>query len=245
MFFFSRSTRLVSSLGFVLCSSPLYSQQQEIAWGTSLEFGNVLTSDGGALTFPEFSFELGTFGSSFTPDENNLDQWLDNWKVFDAISPESPDGGDGIAYGPPGTAFFGSAATLFTDRTSSSDDALAGSLFSPGEQAYVFVRNGDVPEGETEWLLYTSESQPDWAFPGAFGEELQWFLADVDEVIWGAVNGGGANGELIGGGSFTDDTEEFYIRSQGFFEPVPEPGTPIFFSLALSCFILRRGSRRS
>ena len=242
MFFFPSHPKLTPFLVFFLCSFPLHSQQQEIAWGTSFDFENVLTSDGSALLLSEFSIELGTFGI-FEPDATNLDEWLDNWKVFDAIPPDRPDSNGVFEVGATPTASFGSSATLFTDRTSSSIDA-AGNSFNSGEQAYVFVRNGDAPEGETEWLLYTSESRPDWVFPGAFDQELQWFLSDVDEVIWGAVNGGGANGELIGGGSFTDDTEDFYIRSQGF-TAVPEPGTPFFFSLALSCLLWRREKGRS
>jgi hypothetical protein len=31
-------------------------------------------------------FELGTFGSSFTPTDANKDQWAANWKVFDRAS---------------------------------------------------------------------------------------------------------------------------------------------------------------
>lgn len=227
-------------LGASLAPISLYSQQQEIVWGSDLVFGNVITSDGSALLLADFSFELGTF-DGFVPTEDNTDQWVGNWKVFDAITPNSPDGGDGFIAGTPPTAFFGSTATLFSDRTSSSDDALPTSLFNAGEQAYVFIRNGDNPVPGTEWLLYTSQSHPSWIFPGGFAEELQWYLDDVDEVIWGAVNG-----NLIGEGSHTDTSTDFYIRSHGFETTgVPEPSVPLSCSLALSLLIWRRRARKA
>lgn len=237
---------LVFGLGLTLFPLDLHSQQttQGIGFGSSFDFENVITSDGSALLLADFSFELGSFGA-FEPTADNLDEWVDNWKVFDAISPNSPDGGDAFFAGTSPTAIFGSAAELRDDRTSSSDDALPTSTFNAGEQGYVFVRNGDTPEVGTEWLLYTSLEEPAWLFPGSFSEELQWFLSNVDEVVWGAVN----DGDVIGGGSFTDGTSEFAIRSHGFEavagEKVPEVSTATFCLFALSSLFWRRRSRQA
>lgn len=206
-------------LALLLCVSQVAQGQstQQIIWGTDLTPAPVITSDGSALLLTEYTIELGSFGSSFTPTADNITEWVGNWKVFDAVTPETPDGDGFIASGT-NDAFFGSSALLNEDRTSSSVDQTKDATFGAGEQGYVFIRNSDVPEGEAEWLLYTSRSNPEWVFPGPFSEELFWFLPDVDEVVWGAVNG-----DLIGDGSFTDTSDDFQVRTHGFLTSIPEP----------------------
>jgi hypothetical protein len=59
-------------------------QGQTIYWGSSF-MDNLFDSQGDPLT-ADFRFEIGTFGSSFVPDDTNLDQWLNNWKVLDRVT---------------------------------------------------------------------------------------------------------------------------------------------------------------
>ncbi|GHC41366.1 PEP-CTERM sorting domain-containing protein [Roseibacillus persicicus] len=215
--------------------SVLAQSSQIIVWGSELKFGNVLTSSGGGVTLAEFSIELGSFGS-FAPTPENTTEWMSHWKVFDAITVEDDPSNDAFITGEGNSALYGGRADLSEERTSDSEDANPSDTFVAGEQAYVFVRNADVPGAGTEWLLYTSRAHPDWNFPGGFAEELQWYLPDADEAVWGAING-----TTIGGGSYTDDTEEFYFRTHTF-QTVPEPASGGLFAVA--GLILARRSRR-
>ncbi|MGJ8726604.1 MAG: PEP-CTERM sorting domain-containing protein [Roseibacillus sp.] len=206
---------------------------QVIVWGSELKFGNVLTSDGGAITLDEYKFELGSFGG-FVPTTDNTDDWLMHWKIFDAITVDDTPDNDAFIAGEGSTAIFGGRADLSSARTSNSEDADPTDTFSAGEQAYVFVRSGDLPEGDAEWLLYTSESVPDWGFPGSFAEELQWYLPDAETVVWGAINN-----NMIGGGNSTGGAEEFYLQTHSF-ESVPEPSSVLYFVSVGSLLIIRR-----
>lgn len=117
---------------------------------------------------------------------------------------------------------------LQSDQTSSSEDANGVDTFLAGQQAYVFIRNGDNPEPGTEWLLYTSESGEDWEYPAVSGGQpatpLSWFAGEADSAVWGAVNGAsGPNGE------HTDTSTDF----------VPEPSSTLLVGLG-SLLLLRR-----
>lgn len=212
------SLQVATCCSLIGCASALGQSTQIIVWGSELKFGNVITSDGGAVTLDEFQIELGSFGG-FIPTSVNTGEWMMHWKVFDAITTTDTPDNDAFIAGEGNTAIYGGRADLRTNRTSDSEDANPIGTFVAGEQAYVFVRNGDVPGANTEWLLYTSQGGPDWNFPGGFAEELQWYLPDAETAVWGAINS-----STIGAGSFTDDTKDFYFRTHTF-ETVPEPSS--------------------
>lgn len=223
----------IFSLPVVWISSAYGQTTQPIVWGSNLSPGQVITSDGGAITLAEYTFELGSFGD-FEPTDTNTSEWITHWKVFDAITQSDVDPRDGLANSGGASSFFAGNASLNQNRTSDSEDALADVTFGTGEQAYVFVRNGDTPEFGNEWLLYTSEIESEWAFPGGFSEHLIWSLGDADTVIWGAVND-----TNVGAGEFTDTSSDFFIRTQGF-ASVPEPSTACLFGLAAFFACLRK-----
>ena len=217
------------------CSFISGQTTQPIVWGTSFEFGSVIASDGSALTLDEFSFELGSFGLGFEPTASNTDEWLQNWKVFDAITSPDTDTSDGLANNGGASSFFAGSASVNLDRTSDSEDANPTDQFAAGEQAYVFIRNDDVPEFGSEWLLYTSDSGTPWVFPGGFAEHLLWSLGDADTVVWGAVND-----STIGAGEFTDSSTEFFVRTHGFEGvSIPEP-TSLSLCGVAALFLSRR-----
>ncbi len=238
---------LVCSIPFLL--TPSLSAQQ-IVWGgvgSSTLGVPVVQSDGSPITLAEFSIEFGAFTSGFTPTTSNIDQWVSNWNVFDAITDPDSDPSDGFVPNPggsSGSAFVGQAtlrggSPLILQNSSDSEDADPNFAFAPGSQGYVFIRNADTTGVGSEFLLYTSENNLGsgdniWAFPTAGGSQqttgsLVWGIEDTDTVIFGGANG------ITGAGEFTD-TGVPVIRTHTF---VPEPSTSLFVLLG-GLLVLRR-----
>ena len=237
-----------SSIILILISSQVavFSQQHQINWGSSAVTEKIITSDGSPITLAEFTIELGGFASGFSPSESNVEQWVANWRVFDAVT-----AGDTDASGPNGTTadgfVIGSGPTdarfvgtgfLQADGTSSSEDANGIDTFGPSQQAYVFIRNGDETGSDAEWLLYTSQSGDanDWVYPSVIGGQPDtpdsWFLADADTAVWGAING-----TIEGGGLHSDPSNDFVLRTATF---VPEPSSALLLFLGALPFLRRR-----
>ena len=205
-----------------------------IFWGSAVNdflydsFGNPLT-DG-------FSFELGTFGGSFIPTQDNMDQWLANWKVLDRVSAPAPSGWD------PGSGFFSSSVTLQFDGTSS-DPAGAGYVFAPGEQAFIWAFNDQALALDSEWALITNNgtdgnSADDWVIPplplecGCGGGQLslEWRLTTATQPDFGGLN------DRYGSGNVSDTPPSFSLQTA----ILPEPGSALLVLTAAGFLGLRR-----
>ena len=159
--------------------------------------------------------------------------------MFDAITTPDTDPGDFLTVGV-GTRFTGSGLLDF-GQTSLSEDGNGVDTFSPGSQAYVFIRNSDTTDFGSEWLLYTSQDGANgegFVFPlvgaAAAGAQTQFSAAEADEAIFGSVNG-----TTVGAGEFTDTSTDFVLRTHTF---IPEPSTTLLL-LGSSLGLLARRKR--
>ena len=144
----------IGALLLALSTSASAQSSLEVTWGSSLLPQKMIRNDGTALDSGPITIEVGSFGS-FTPTADNMDQWLANWKVFDAITdPDSdPNGADLLAYdaGDSTLARFAGSANLTDGQFSDSEDAVLQNptaTFGPNEQGYVFLRTGDAERGD-------------------------------------------------------------------------------------------------
>ena len=217
-----------------LAQSPI-----EVDWGTGIAgpVSVLTTSTGGAITPADFDIQIGTFDAGFTPDSGNIDMWLANWNIFDAITVGDADPNDTFSSSG-GLGGFQGTAFLQADGTSDSEDTISGDVFPADSQAYIFIRDSDVPEGDSEWLLVTSETGNVWEFPEAgAGQENQvvtFSLLDADTAIFGGVN------DTVGEGLFDPNApDEFVLRTHTF---VPEPSVSLL--VVASCLSLLGRRRR-
>ncbi|MDP0491606.1 MAG: PEP-CTERM sorting domain-containing protein [Verrucomicrobiota bacterium JB023] len=221
-----------------LLTSVAYGQQLQIDWGTSAVNQKIITSDGFGISLNEFSIELGGFADGFIPTESNVDDWVANWQVFDAVTSGDSDSSDNFAslgIGSTQARFVGSDL-LESGQTSASADSNGTDTFGPAQQAYVFIRNVDTPGPDAEWSLYTRTSDDAWVYPTVTGGQpatpLSWYLSQADTAVWGSVNG-----TIDGGGLHSDSSVDFVIRTHTF---VPEPGSALLVLLASGCLAMRR-----
>lgn len=229
----------------------------EISWGSSIITQKMILEDGSVIDPNSLIAEVGSFGS-FVPTFENIGQWMDNWKVFDAISPAAsdPDGSDFFVTnsGDPTLARYAGSAHLIDTQLSDSEDAAAlnpTATFAGNEQGYVFFRTSDSLDSSSQWLLFTSLDDSDgvgladsvWQFPNVEGGQAQfslaWWLDQADTAIVGSIHGGSGNGGDTGGGLYSDPSTNYAIRLHS----VPEPSTSSFLLLAAG--LLFRGARRA
>lgn len=219
----------------IAASLTLLSLGQASTFGRTIEWGNavgdvVVNSQGIALD-DSYIFELGTFGS-FVPTESNLSLWAANWKVFDRATAPALDGWNSTL------GFFGSAATLEVDLTSSESPPLPPYTFLQGEQAYIWVYNGYTIDALTEWALITNDSldgnsADDWLFPAPGGKTdvpLEWRLSNASRVGFGGLN------DEEGPGGYTVDPGLFALQTH----TVPEPSGLLLALLAVLIGAARR-----
>lgn len=198
-------------------------QAQTLEWGSEV-FSDLVDSKEQALD-ETFIFQLGAFEVGFVPDETNVSEWSTRWVAFSQAG-----------YNQDLTYFTGTAT--MNDDGSSSYDPGSGIDFS-GLEAYIWIRNGDIPVGGTEWLLVRKAS---WVFPIATPgccdnqEPLQWSISQLesgDTPVWGSQGG------VDGGGVFTSTGNQTLQT----FTFVPEPGSLLLASASLG-LLLRRRMRR-
>ena len=239
-----KSLQLLPPL-LVAMSSGLFAQSPlQIDWVSNIGNQPIITSDGSAATLSEFSFELGGFANGFVPTSSNIDQWVANWQVFDAITEGDSDSNDIFNTS---TASFAGTGFLNVDQTSLSEDSNGIDTFGPGQQAYIFVRNmDDILNPDTEFLLFTSQEGVDFEFPEVSGQQQQpnllFNVGEVDTVLFGSVNPDPTdpNNVIVGDGFFTDTSTDFLLRTQSL---IPEPSTSLLFlGAGLSLLVRRRKS---
>ncbi len=171
--------------------------QTTISWGTGFVVDEMVESDGVTEVTPSgYTIALGTFGS-FTPTENNIEDWASNWKVLDVVSSGDSDSSDRF-FDFSGTdgAFLG-GDTLNANQTSASSDA-SGATFSAGEQVYVWVYNTQSITETSEWALYTQylDGECDncidgaWQIPNASSTSVppNFYLSEADTALYGSIN---------------------------------------------------------
>ena len=193
---------------------------QTLDWGNDV-FGDVVDSNGVALG-NDFIFELGAFDADFTPDSDNVADWIAHWNVFDR------------AQFNPALGYFASSVDMLPGGGSDSPYLSPDAGSFEGLNAYLFVRNGDLPVPLTEWLLVRAS---DWVFPvaddccpGFVSEE--WTLSDVEgeTPLYGSVDGIAGPGVVAVPGVHDLQTYTF----------VPEPATALLVVPALLCAAFRR-----
>lgn len=222
---------LLGALGFG--TGALHSQT--INWGSEM-FSDLVNSKGETLD-NTFIFELGSFKPTFTPDTSNTEFWFDNWQAFDAApynGVEADPGDDDGIFG-----YFTSAVQMNSTGRSESTSQTPGALSFEGLDAYVWIRNSNVPTIGSEWLLARATG---WAFPNAdpdcCGNDIpaQWSTSDLfssDVPVWGSQGGVTGGGEITSVGVYT-------LQTATFVAVVPEPSTFLLTLLAGTLLIFRR-----
>ena len=206
----------------VLLVSALPLAAQQLDWGHVI--GAPVVDSSGLAIDDAFVFELGAFADGFVPDDENVDEWISNWRVFDRASYDAEFG------------WVPSTALMNDDGTSASPHAPSGGPSFEGLQAFIWVRNFDTPEEGTEWFLARAD---DWVFPSAIpgccdnGTPLDWSVSDLDTgdtPLWGSQGGVPGWGVVSNPGSFTIQTYTF----------VPEPGRFLMTVMAAALFFRRK-----
>lgn len=201
---------------------------QTLNWGSAV-FSDLVDSQGNTLD-STYVFELGAFANGFVPTESNIDLWYGNWQVFDTASYNGLEQADddGI-YG-----YFTSTVRMNSDGTSDSPSQTPGALSFEGLDAYIWVRNSNLAEEGSEWLLARADT---WVFPAAEddccgnGPPIEFSTSDLTPTVtplWGSQGGVTGGGQITSIGFYTLQTATF----------VPEPSTPLLsmFACILLCF---------
>jgi hypothetical protein len=225
--------RLLPALFAMLLALPAASQAATIIWGSAV--GDYIVTSTDTLLDDTYTFEMGTFGS-FVPNENNMDDWLTNWKVFDRAT-YANGGWD------PGQGFFSSEASLLSDGTSSKAGSVGAYVFTPGEQAFIWVFNSTSMVPGSEWALITNNSldgnpSDNWVIPavpdpcncGSPPVVVEWRLGNSSLPLFGGVN------DDQGPGIYSVDPPAFALQTH----VIPEPSGSLLILLAAAVVRLRR-----
>ena len=227
-------------------SGLLFGQSQVINWGSELFGGSFIDSNSdditlgdGSFTDGGFSFELGTFQAGFNPSAANTDEWIANWRVFDAVVDEDGDANDAFfPVNATSSAFVAADDVTFNGFSLSEDSTVSSTAdFGEGAQGYVFLRNSDETTAGSEWLLY---SNSDWEFPFVAEEShtpvsVEWLIEGSNEALFGGVNG-----TTIGAGERVATGTDFLGQTFTF---VPEPSS--LFLLMFGGLLAMRRERNS
>jgi hypothetical protein len=232
---FSFLALLVGLWASLFSSAPV--SAHTVFWGSAVN--DLLFDSKGNQLDDSFTFEIGTFGSAFTPDDGNKDLWLANWKILDRVTAPASSGWDSTQ------GFFSSSFTLLPDGTSSrSVDVGSNFVFAEGEQAFIWVFNTQALEIDTEWALVTNgssdgSSTDNWTIPplpdicgcSSGAESLEWRLSTASQPDFGGVN------NVDGPGNVTDIPPSYSLQTA----TLPEPGSSL---LILTAGLLYRLNRR-
>jgi hypothetical protein len=225
---------LLCILTALIASTP--TRAVTIFWGSSVN--DLLFDSSGNPLDDSFTFEIGTFGSSFNPEDANKELWLANWKILDRVTAPASSGWDSA------TQFFSSSFVLLPDGTSSRGTEIGTNfVFSAGEQAFIWVFNSQTLDVDTEWALVTNgptdgSTANDWIIPPlpdtcgctSGSNSLEWRLSTSHQPDFGGVN------DLYGPGNVTDTPPSYTLQTA----TLPEPGSSLLILAAGLLFRLRR-----
>ena len=122
-----------------------------IQWGSGIN-DTLLNADAAQMP-SNFLWELGTFGTSFTPTEHNLTLWQANWKPV-----EQANWGAGANGGwwTEESHFAGNSTTGYTWVPGAAPDPAPGSnanTWAAGERFYIWAYNSKELGTTSEWEI--------------------------------------------------------------------------------------------
>ncbi len=186
-------------------------RSQTLNW-SSLTGSEMADSQGEVLEGDTFLFELGAFEEGFVPDESNVGQWVENWRIFDMADYQYDEL---------------QVSAYFTGTANVQDVSQYTEMFE-GLKAYIFIRD----TSSSEFFLASSVS---WVFPDADpgccpnGEVTTWSVSQLGTPVWGGLM------DERGGGDYSAQGP-FDIQTHG----VPEPGPAVLFLLGCASLMLQR-----
>jgi hypothetical protein len=212
-------------------------QASTLTWNTDGD--SLLFNVNGGLLDSSFTFELGTFGTTFVPTASNYNDWLTNWKRFDRASVSA-----GGSFNP-GNGTVSSIASVLdgadpadhTDNISSSAYADPTATFAEGERAYIFVYNNLSPTPGTEWALYTN---PTWLLPRSSSHSsvtLDWNINTQGQAVLG-----GSQNSYTSGIRYSNPVV-YDVQTSTFPAAVPEPSGALLIGSIGMVGMLRRRRR--
>lgn len=211
--------RLVRIL-LVTAAASAAAQAATINWG-NLYDSVLLDSKGNALDANSYNFELGAFNLGFSPTKENVESWLENWKMFDRSDYDAASG------------HFSSSVNFDQNGHSDTVGTDLGLNFQDVE-AYVWIYNGTDPGPGTEWLLARAQN---WVFPALYEDccdtrILEWSISDLtigDIPYWGSQTVIRGPGE---GATVPADLQTLTF--------IPEPSSALLASMAALGMIFHR-----
>lgn len=222
--------------------AALHVQATTINWGTYFSVSSYLYDSSGTPLTDDFVFELGSFGTSFTPTVSNIGQWQSNWKVFDRASAPLGNGFDSA------TGTVAASAVLETDFTTDNTSLSQLNTFAEGEHAYIWVYKdsfGNVSPSPSfapgfQWALVTNNAgdgtaADDWLFPqpsGHVASTLEWRIEDATFSPFGGLN------DSQYAGDFSSTPGAFVLQTHT--APVPEPSSALLLACTGLGILLRR-----
>lgn len=188
------------------------------AWSQTLNWGSLIDSEIVDSTGEEldntFLFQLGAFEEDFIPDETNIAQWADNWRVFDSTYLGS--NGDG-------TSQFSGTKDVHDHLNSDTPPVNDYPSMFQGLKGYIWIRNTE----KGEYFLASASS---WSFPVLDPEccsngelPIGWSINDVVAPVWGVLDRDG-NGDA------------YYIQTNA----VPEVQSALLAILGGGMVLMRR-----
>lgn len=211
-------------------------QASTVFWNSM--FNDALFDSAGNALDSSYSFEIGTFGDSFTsfiPTYQNVDQWAANWHVIDRVFDSDPNG-----WNWPEQVFAGTVG-LDGNNISDSPEADPAFQFTQGSVVYLWAFNSKNIVQGSEWALVTDgsslgDSSPDdWIIPDpadTLGSYI-WQLTDANSAIIGGANG------VQGPGEYSATPGVFSLQTA----VVPEPGSAFLLFAAAAAHLTRRFRR--
>jgi hypothetical protein len=211
-------------------------QASTVFWNST--FNDALFDSAGNPLDSSYSFEIGTFGDSFTsfiPSYGNVDQWAANWHVIDRAYDSDPNGWNWPEQ------FFTGTVGFDANNVSDSADADPAFQFTQGKVVYLWAYNSKNIVPGSEWALVTDgssvgdQSPDDWIIPDpadAVGS-YNWQLTDANSAIIGGANG------AQGPGEYSTTPPLFSLQTA----VVPEPASALLLFAAAAAHLTRRFRR--